>query len=423
MRDTREQRTVFQYVDLPILFTVMALMLVGWVSIYAAVYNNEHQSILDLSQSYGKQLLWIGSAFFILVIILGTDYRIFEPASYVFYAITLLLLALVLVFGREVNGAKAWFEIGGFRLQPAEFAKVATCLSIANYIGNSGLKFDKLKHTLVPVILISAPLLFIMLQPDTGSALVYFSFIFLMYREGLSINYLLLIAFVGLVSILALLFDKTLLISILCGLGALYTLFSRFKLRALLNYLPVLLIGVFLIITIDFIFNNVLEPHQQDRINVLLGKETDIKGVGYNVHQSKIAIGSGGFWGKGFLEGTQTKLNFVPEQSTDFIFCTIGEEWGFVGSVVLLALYSILIIRIITLAELQKWRFARIYGYGVASIIFFHVFINIGMTIGLLPVIGIPLPFISYGGSSMLAFTLLISIFLRLDNTRKLVLQ
>lgn len=423
MRDTREQRTVFQYVDLPILLTVMLLMLIGWISIYAAVYNNEHQSIFDLSQSYGKQLLWIGGAFLILVIILGTDYRIFEPVSYLFYALTLLLLALVLVFGREVNGAKAWFEIGGFRLQPAEFAKVATCLSIANYIGNSGQRFDKLKHTLVPVLLILAPLLLIMLQPDTGSALVYFSFVFLMYREGLSINYLLLIAFTGLVSILALLFDKLLLIGILSGVGAIYILFSRFKLRALLSYLPILLIGLFLIITIDFIFNNVMEPHQQDRINVLLGKETDIKGVGYNVHQSKIAIGSGGLWGKGFLEGTQTKLNFVPEQSTDFIFCTIGEEWGFLGSVILLSLYSFLIIRIISLAELQKWRFARIYGYGVASIIFFHVFINIGMTIGLLPVIGIPLPFISYGGSSMFAFTLLISIFLRLDNTRKLVLQ
>ncbi len=423
MKDTREQRTVFQYVDLPILLTVMGLMLIGLLSIYAAVYNNEHQSIFDLSQSYGKQILWISGAFLILVIVLGTDYRIFEPASYFFYALTLLLLGLVLVFGREVNGAKAWFEIGGFRLQPAEFAKVATCLSIANYIGNSGLKFNQLKHTLVPVILIAVPLFLIMLQPDTGSALVYFSFIFVMYREGLSINYLLLIAFIGLVSVLALLFDKVLLIAILSGFGAVYVLFSRFKLRAFLSYLPILLIGLFLVITIDFIFNNVLEPHQQDRINVLLGKETDIKGVGYNVHQSKIAIGSGGLWGKGFLEGTQTKLNFVPEQSTDFIFCTIGEEWGFAGSLVLLSLYSILIIRIIKLAELQKWRFARIYGYGVASIIFFHVFINIGMTIGLLPVIGIPLPFISYGGSSMFAFTLLVSIFLRLDNTRKLVLQ
>lgn len=423
MRDTREQRTIFQYVDWPILITVMALMVIGWISIYAAVYNDEHQSIFDLSQSYGKQLLWIGGAFLILVLILGTDYRLFEPFSYFFYAITLVLLGLVLLLGKEVNGAKAWFEIGGFRLQPAEFAKVATCLSIANYIGNSSLRFDKLKDTFVPVMLITAPLFFIMLQPDTGSALVYCSFIFLMYREGLSINYLLLIAYAGIVSVFALLFDQIILLTLLTIIGSVYVLFSRFKLRAFLSYLPILLLGFFLIISIDFTFNNILEPHQQDRINVLLGKETDIKGVGYNVHQSKIAIGSGGFWGKGFLEGTQTKLNFVPEQSTDFIFCTIGEEWGFVGSLVMLGLYSFLIIRIISLAELQKWRFARIYGYGVASILFFHVFINIGMTIGLLPVIGIPLPFISYGGSSMFAFTLLISIFLRLDNTRKLVLQ
>ncbi len=423
MRDTREQRTIFQYVDWPILITVIGLMLIGWVSIYAAVYNQEHKSILDLSQSYGKQLLWISGAFLILVVVLGTDYRIFEPVSYFFYALTLLLLALVLIFGKEVNGAKAWFEIGGFRLQPAEFAKVATCLSIANYIGNSGLRFDKLLHTIVPVLMIAAPLFFIMLQPDTGSALVYFSFIFIMYREGLSINYLLLIAFSAIMAVLALLFDKVVLISFLSGIGIVYVLFARFKMRAFLNYLPMLVIGLFLVIAIDFIFHQVMEPHQQDRINVLLGKETDIKGIGYNVHQSKIAIGSGGFHGKGFLEGTQTKLNFVPEQSTDFIFCTIGEEWGFIGSMVMLSLYSFLIVRIITLAERQKWRFARIYGYGVASILFFHVFINIGMTIGLLPVIGIPLPFISYGGSSMFAFTLLIAIFLRLDNTRKLVLQ
>lgn len=424
MRSTsRTERTIFQYIDKPLLLLYVALTLIGWVAIYAAVYNEEHQSIFDLSQNYGKQLVFIGSSYLILTIILALDFRIYEGVAPFVYLVTLVLGVAVIFFAREVNGARAWFEIGSFRFQPAEFMKMATAMMVAYYFSNTDVTLQKNKAKVVLAGIILFPIAIIMLQHDTGSALVYFSFIFVAYREGLSFIYLLAAALAIFLVVMTLLFNEWAMAIAVVAAGTLYVVLAR-KLRpALLKSLLVVVPALVLIFSVNYAFEDVLEEHQRQRINVLLGKVEDFKGAGYNVHQSLIAIGSGGFFGKGFLQGTQTKFDFVPEQSTDFIFCTIGEEYGFVGTFLLLVIYSALLIRILEVAERQSTRFARVYGYGVASILFFHVFINIGMTIGLLPVIGIPLPFISYGGSSLWSFTILLGILIRLDSGRKLSLR
>lgn len=424
MRGTsRTERTIFQYIDKPLLLLYVALTLIGWVAIYAAVYNEEHQSIFDLSQNYGKQLVFIGSSYLLLTIILALDFKVYEGVAPFVYLTTLVLGIAVIFFAREVNGARAWFEIGSFRFQPAEFMKMATALMVAYYFSNTDVTLQKNKAKLVLAGIILIPIAVIMLQHDTGSALVYFSFIFVAYREGLSFIYLLAVALVIFIVVMTLLFNEWAMAIAVVAAGALYVALAR-KLRpALIKGLLVVVPALIIIFSVNYAFEQVLEEHQRQRINVLLGKVEDFKGAGYNVHQSLIAIGSGGFFGKGFLQGTQTKFDFVPEQSTDFIFCTIGEEYGFVGAFLLLVIYSALLIRILEVAERQSTRFARVYGYGVASILFFHVFINIGMTIGLLPVIGIPLPFISYGGSSLWSFTILLGILIRLDSGRKLSLR
>lgn len=424
MRSTsRTERTIFQYIDKPLLLLYVALTLIGWIAIYAAVYNEEHQSIFDLSQNYGKQLVFIGSSYLILTIILALDFRIYEGVAPFVYLTTLVLGIAVIFFAREVNGARAWFEIGSFRFQPAEFMKMATALMVAYYFSNTDVTLQKNKAKLVLAGIILVPIAIIMLQHDTGSALVYFSFIFVAYREGLSFIYLLAVALAIFLVVMTLLFNEWAMAIAVVAAGSLYVALARKFRPALLRGLLVVVPAIILIFSVNYAFEEVLEEHQRQRINVLLGKVEDFKGAGYNVHQSLIAIGSGGFFGKGFLQGTQTKFDFVPEQSTDFIFCTIGEEYGFFGAFLLLVLYSAMLIRILDIAERQTTRFARVYGYGVASILFFHVFINIGMTIGLLPVIGIPLPFISYGGSSLWSFTILLGILIRLDSGRKLSLH
>lgn len=424
MRSTsRTERTIFQYIDKPLLLLYVALTLIGWIAIYAAVYNEEHQSIFDLSQNYGKQLVFIGSSYLILTIILALDFRIYEGVAPFVYLTTLVLGIAVIFFAREVNGARAWFEIGSFRFQPAEFMKMATALMVAYYFSNTDVTLQKNKAKLVLAGIILLPIGIIMLQHDTGSALVYFSFIFVAYREGLSFIYLLAAALAIFLVVMTLLFNEWAMAIAVLAAGTLYVALARKFRPALLRGLMVVVPAVILIFSVNYAFEEVLEEHQRQRINVLLGKVEDFKGAGYNVHQSLIAIGSGGFFGKGFLQGTQTKFDFVPEQSTDFIFCTIGEEYGFFGALLLIVLYSAMLVRILDIAERQTTRFARVYGYGVASILFFHVFINIGMTIGLLPVIGIPLPFISYGGSSLWSFTILLGILIRLDSGRKLSLR
>jgi rod shape determining protein RodA len=419
----REEKSIFQYIDKPTILLYALLTLIGWVAIYSAVYNEEHQSIFDLSQEYGKQLLWIGLSYLLLTIILALDFRIFEGISPFVYLISLVMGGLVLVLGREVNGARAWFEIGSFRLQPAEFMKLGTCLMVAYYFSNTDVAISKIKSKIIVGILLMVPVALIFLQHDTGSALVYASFIFVLYREGLSVNYLVFGGLAILVVVLTLIFNEWATSISVAVLLAIYVFLSRKKWRSFLQGMLIAGPALALIFSVNYAFENILETHQRQRINVLLGKVEDFKGAGYNVHQSLIAIGSGGFFGKGFLQGTQTKFDFVPEQSTDFIFCTIGEEYGFWGSSLLLTLYALLLIRIIQMAERQTSRFGRVYGYGVASILFFHVFVNIGMAIGLLPVIGIPLPFISYGGSSMFSFTILLGILIRFDSGRKLVLR
>lgn len=424
MRTTsRTEKTIFQYIDKPLLLLYVALTLIGWIAIYAAVYNEEHKSIFDLTQNYGKQLVFIGSGYLILTIILALDFRLYEGLSPFVYIAAMVLGIAVIFFAREVNGAKAWFEIGSFRLQPAEFMKLATAMMVAYYFSNTDITLQKNKAKFVLGAIILVPIAIIFLQHDTGSALVYFSFIFVAYREGLSSFYLVAGALAIFIVVMTLLFNEWIISSILVVIATLYVLFARKLKPAILKAVVILLPALFIIFSVNYAFENILEEHQRQRINVLLGKVEDFRGAGYNVHQSLIAIGSGGFWGKGFLQGTQTKFDFVPEQSTDFIFCTIGEEYGFVGSLVLLILYGALLLRILEVSERQTTRFARVYGYSVASILFFHVFINIGMTIGLLPVIGIPLPFISYGGSSLWSFTILLGILIRLDSGRKLTLR
>ncbi|MBL4559440.1 MAG: rod shape-determining protein RodA [Labilibaculum sp.] len=454
-------------------FIYVLLVFLGWVNIYAAVYNEEHQSIFDISQRYGKQLMWIGAAFFLAAIILIIEGKFFSAFAYPTYLIMLVLLIAVLIFGREVNGARSWFQLGSIRLQPAEFAKFATCLAISRYISQYNFKIHKFKSLVISSLILFTPAVLIILQRDAGSALVYSVFLLVLYREGLSG----IVLFVGFLSavlfIITLLLVKLYVLLIILGFSFVFLklIGMRFKqiligvlsvfigfylvwgivrllqvevsvywillISIALNMLPFLYCiykerlknaiwviifavgSLFFTFSVSYLFENVLELHQRQRINEVLGIESNPhRGAGYHVAQSKIAIGSGGFAGKGFLNGTQTKFKFVPEQSTDFIFCTVGEEWGFIGSTVVLFFLLILIIRLLFLAERQRSPFSRIYGYGVACILFFHLAINVGMTIGLAPVIGIPLPFFSYGGSSLWAFTILLFVFLRLDANR-----
>lgn len=420
---TRNSEKVLHNIDWLLVLLYLLLVVMGWFNIYAAVYNEEFKSIFDTSQSYGMQLVWILTSLGIAAMILIIDGEFFPSFAYVLYGLFILLLLFVIVAGVEVKGSRSWLGVGGFRIQPAEFAKFATNLAIAKYLSNMNIKFEKLSTKIKAAAFFVIPMLIIILQNETGSALVYGSFILVLYREGLSGNILLIGVAMVILFIAALLVDEWVLILILSVITAGSFLFIRFKRRNILVAGALLIGAVAFVHSVDYTFTNILEPHQKKRINVLLGKEVDPKGAGYNVNQSMIAIGSGGLIGKGYLNGTQTKYNYVPEQSTDFIFCTVGEEWGFIGSVVVLGLFVFLLLRIIFLAERQRSSFSRIYGYGLASILFIHIAINIGMTIGLAPVVGIPLPFFSYGGSSLWSFTILMFIFVRLDAYRFQILR
>ena len=418
----RERNQIFDNIDWPLILIYLALVLIGWINIYAAVYNEDHKSIFDLSQRYGKQMIWIASSLFIGLVILLTDARFFSTFAFVIYGLTLAMLVGVLFLGSTIAGSKSWFQIGGFALQPAEFAKFATNLALARFFSGQHINIKDFKTRVTPLLLMGAPALLILLQNDTGSALVYSSFILVLYRMGLSGNFLLAGVMVAILAISTLMVGQFYVIGFVIAMALVLLFFIKRNRANILNLSGLVLLAAGFIFSVDYAFDNFLGNHQKARIDVLLGKTLDLKGVGYNVNQSKIAIGSGGFFGKGFLNGTQTKYNFVPEQTTDFIFCTVGEEWGFVGSTAVIVLFILLLIRIIQVAERQRSTFSMIYGYGVASILFFHFAINIGMTIGLVPVIGIPLPFFSYGGSSLWAFTLLLFIFIRLDTKRSALL-
>jgi rod shape determining protein RodA len=394
------------------------LVFFGWLSIYSSSGGDGTGSIFDMSQRYGKQLLWIGLSVVIIIAVLLIDSKFFSSFAFVFYGAMILTLIGVLLFGKTVAGSRSWFQIGSFAIQPAEFAKFTTSLAVARYLSTLNVDMKNLKTPLIAMGLIGFPALLILLQNDTGSALVYAAFAIVLFREGFSG----VVIFFGI--LLAVLFILTLLygeIYVIAAIALILILLMVIFKKIRKNYKT--LIGIFLltgafVFSVHYAFQNVLEPHQKKRINVLLGIEKDPKGAGYNVNQSKIAIGSGGLTGKGFREGMLTRYHFVPEQSTDFIFCTVGEEWGFMGTFVVILLFLALLIRIVVLAERQRSRFSRIYGYGVASILFFHFAVNIGMTIGLAPVVGIPLPFFSYGGSSLWGFTLLLFIFVKQDADR-----
>lgn len=403
----------------------IAMVALGWLNIFAAVYDETlNQSIFDLSLNSGRQLLFIAATAVIIMGIIIIDMRFYEAFAYVFYAIILVLLFLVPIFGKEVGGNKAWIGVGSFGGQPSEFAKFITALAVAKFIGSVGFRMENLRNQMILFVMIGVPMFLILLQKDTGTALVFTSFVLVYFREGMS-PFLLIVGICA-----ATIFILTLLVPnqwILHGMIAavLIALIAfgkkKFKRIALLTIGALLISGV--IESVDYVITDVLKPHQQNRVKALINPDADPLGYGWNVTQSKIAIGSGGFWGKGFLKGTQTKFDFVPEQSTDFIFCTIGEEHGWIGSMIVVALFVALLLRIIFIAERQKNRFSRAYGYSVASIFFFHFAINIGMTVGLFPVIGIPLPFFSYGGSSLWSFTILLFILLKLDAHRGQVLQ
>ncbi|HSG68095.1 MAG TPA: rod shape-determining protein RodA [Bacteroidales bacterium] len=414
----RERTGILQNIDWITVILFLAIAVIGWINIYAAVYNEEHRSIFDFSQRYGKQLIWIFAAILIAFVIVVIDANFFSTFAYLIYAISIVSLVAVLAFGTEIAGSKSWFQIGGLAIQPAEFAKFATCLALAKYLSTFNVSLKRIRTKILASAIILFPAFLILLQNDTGSALVYVIFILVLFREGLTGNILVIGLAVAVLFVVSLLVNKLYILGFLLLVAIAIFYYMKRNARNIATLIAMLVIASGFVYSVDYTFENVLEPHHKQRIDVLLGKELDLHGAGYNVHQSKIAIGSGGFFGKGFLKGTQTKYDFVPEQDTDFIFCTIGEEWGYLGSFILIALYMALLLRLVKLAERQRSDFSRIYGYGVASILFFHFTVNIGMTIGLLPVIGIPLPMISYGGSSLWAFTILIFIFVRQDAYR-----
>ncbi|MCU0398165.1 MAG: rod shape-determining protein RodA [Cyclobacteriaceae bacterium] len=406
-----------------LIFAVMVLF--GWLNIFAAVYDETaHQSIFDLTLNSGRQLIFIAASAIIILGILLVDMRFYEATAYLIYGAILFLLLLVPIIGKEVGGNKAWLGIGSFGVQPSEFAKFATALAVAKFIGSAGFRMDQLRNQLILFALIGVPMGLILLQKDTGTALVFSVFVLMFFREGMSPFLIIVGVSAAFIFILTLLIENEIYLHIAIGVALIIAILMgkrKFKRIALLTIGALLLMGV--IESVDYVITDVLKPHQQNRIKALINPEADPLGYGWNVTQSKIAIGSGGFSGKGFLKGTQTKFDFVPEQSTDFIFCTIGEEHGWIGSLIVISLFILLLMRIIFIAERQKSRFARAYGYSVVSIFFFHFAVNIGMTIGLFPVIGIPLPFFSYGGSSLWGFTILLFILLKLDAHRSQMLH
>jgi len=398
-----------------ILYTL--LVGIGWINIYSASVGTDTSGSFNLDQMYTKQLVWIGMSFFIIVFILAIDSKFYERFSSVIYLVSLLSLLGLFIFGKNINGATSWYGLGSFTLQPSEFAKAATALALGKYVSDIQTNMRSLSDQMKAFIIIFLPAVFIVPQPDPGSALVYASFIFPMYREGLNYVFVLLGFVMAGLFVGTLAIGVTWMIAIVLLLAAAHFLYKKRKKHrvSFSPYLIVLALSAVTIFSVDYVFNEVFEQRHRDRFNIVLGKEVDTQGIGYNTNQSQIAIGSGGLSGKGWLQGTQTKGNFVPEQHTDYIFTTVGEEWGFLGSMVVITLFILLIIRVLVLAERQKNTFGRVYGYSVASILFIHFFVNVGMVIGLLPTIGIPLPFFSYGGSSLWGFTILLFIFVRLD--------
>ncbi|MBP1672676.1 MAG: rod shape-determining protein RodA [Bacteroidetes bacterium] len=404
-------------VDFQLVIYYLLLVIIGWLTIYSSANNHiQAVSFFSLDNVYTKQLLFIGTSIIIAFVILMIDSRLYVHYAMYIYYFTLLLMILVLFIGTNINGAHAWIKIGSFSIQPTEFAKFSTALALAKFFNEGKTTSEKKYMWLNASLFIFVPIIIVMLQKDTGSALVFFSFIILFYREGLTGWILLLGAIAFFVSLFTLFFNEIYTVAALTTTYLIFWFLQRKDRKKMIRNTILYVVFIVFVFGVNLAYQYILQDHQRIRIDTLIGKVEDPLGADFNANQSKIAIGSGGFWGKGYLNGTQTKLNYVPEQSTDFIFCGIGEEWGFVGSSVVIMLFIAMIIRVIMLAEKNRNHFVRCYGYGVAGIIFVHFAINIGMTMGLLPIIGIPLPFISYGGSSLWAFTTLLFIFIKLNN-------
>jgi rod shape determining protein RodA len=395
----------------------MALVLMGWLNIYSSSLSSIDQetSIFDFTQIYGKQFLFILFSLPLIFIVLAVDAKFYEKYATIIFGVALLSLAGLFIFGKTIAGQRCWYGFGSFTLQPSEFAKAATSLALAKYLSDVQVNLKTVNRQIQSLLIIFLPVILILPQPDPGSALIYSIFIIVLYREGLPSWYV----WTGFIAILLFVLALVLKPLVVVGIALAVIVFLYYRGRfvdrnwILSSILLVLISGY--VFSVDYVFEHVFKQHHRDRFNILLGKEVDMKGVGYNTNQSEIAVGSGGWFGKGYLEGTQTKGGFVPEQHTDYIFTTVGEEWGFLGSLFVIALFVILIIRVIYLAERQKTKFSRVYGYCVAGILFIHFFVNIAMVLGIFPTIGVPLPFFSYGGSGLWGFTILLFIFLKMD--------
>ena len=410
-----KNQSVGNRIDYISIVLYIALVIMGWMTIYSASLPLEETSIFDISQIYGRQMLFIGLTIPLIFIILFTDAKIFERLAFVFYGLGIILLLGLFVFGVTKKGQTNWYQFGGFGFQPSEFVKTATALLLAKYLSYSQINLKYTKHQIIGLAIVFIPVALILMQPDAGSAMIFISLIFVLNREGLPSWYF----FSGIIAIalffLSLVIQPIYLIGIIFVIMVIHYIFNRKISRNPIVYGLLYLVMAGFAFSVSYVYESVLEPHQKDRINVLIGDDVDMKREGYNLNQSMIAIGSGGLIGKGYLEGTQTKGGFVPEQHTDYIFTTVGEEWGFIGSITVILLFVALFLRIIYLAENQKTKFSRVYGYCVASYLFTHFFVNIAMLIKLFPTIGVPLPFFSYGGSSLWAFTILLFIFIKLD--------
>ncbi len=414
----QQSNRFFFNVDWITILIYMVLCAIGFLNIFSVQYDPDKTKAFSFTAEYGKQLIFILSGLVLGFSILLLEAKFFSVFAPIIYGLTMLLLVMVLVVGINKGGNQAWIPLGAFRLQPSEFAKFGTALLLARYVSTFNPKFKDFKSIAIVAAIVIFPMILIIQQPDAGSMLVFLSFMFPLYREGLPGFFLLTFWGMVVLFVLNLFFSPLVLILSILATGAIFIYYNRKKQQKIFNITLITILAIGYLFVAKYFFNNVLQNHQRTRIELIMGLKTDPKGAGYNVIQSKIAIGSGQGFGRGFLQGTQTKYGYVPAQSTDFIFSTIGEEWGFAGCLLVICLYIFMLLRIINLAERQRSTFSRMYGYCIACIIFFHVFINIGMAIGIMPVIGIPLPFISYGGSSLWSFTILLFIFLKLDSNR-----
>ena len=411
-----KNQSVKSNIDWISVFIYITLVVLGWLNIYSSSLSlEEGSSAFDFGQIYGKQLLFIIFTIPLIFIVLSVESKFYEKYASIIFAIALVSLLGLFLFGKTIAGQRCWYGIGSFTIQPSEFAKAATALALAKYLSDVQVSLKEMSMQIMALLIVFLPIILILPQPDPGSALIYSVFILVLHREGLPTWYV----WTGFVAIILFMLALVLqpLVIMALALGVISFIYWRSRIanrNIIVSALALVLISGY-VFSVDYVFENVFKQHHRDRFNILLGKEVDLKGVGYNTNQSEIAVGSGGWLGKGFLEGTQTKGGFVPEQHTDYIFTTVGEEWGFIGSTVVVLLFACLIVRIIFLSERQKTKFSRVYGYCVASVLFIHFFVNVAMVLGIFPTIGVPLPFFSYGGSGLWGFTILLFIFLKMD--------